>query len=190
MNIGAANRRFERMIGIYNARQENEYHLPMEAKTYYETKFRAKDKINELNLKLIDLVKSYDPQSVLDFGCGTGKNLALLPDKITRFGIDISPANVKVAVDKHKLNVYWADESLLNHLTNFDVCFTCSVLDHIEDAYPVIQQLKRIANTAVIIAETNDQVGEFYFPHDYELYGFTKVPGYSFNGWAGAVYQT
>jgi 2-polyprenyl-3-methyl-5-hydroxy-6-metoxy-1,4-benzoquinol methylase len=160
----------------------------MEAKQYYKT-FKAKDAINELNLKLIEWVKSFDPISVLEFGCGTGKNLALLPARITRVGIDISPANVKIAVDKHKLCAYWADESILGHLANFDVCFTCSVLDHIEDAFPVIQELKRIANKAVIIAETNDVVGPYYFPHDYEVYGFIRVENFAFRGRFGATYH-
>jgi 2-polyprenyl-3-methyl-5-hydroxy-6-metoxy-1,4-benzoquinol methylase len=160
----------------------------MEAKQFYKT-FQASDKINPLNKKLIEVVNSFNPASVLDFGCGTGKNLSLISDNITRVGIDLSPANVKVAVDRHKLNVYWADESILDHLTNFDVCFTCSVLDHIKNGYPVIQQLKRIANKAVILAETNDEVGEFYYPHDYDIFGFTRLDDFEFTGRYGAKYH-
>jgi 2-polyprenyl-3-methyl-5-hydroxy-6-metoxy-1,4-benzoquinol methylase len=161
----------------------------MESKNYYKT-FKAKDAINELNLKLIELVKSYDPVSVLDFGCGTGKNLALINQDVLRIGIDISAANVRVANTRHKLPlVVCGDETLLTTLGKVDVVFTCSVLDHIEDAFPIIADLKRLARKAVIIAETNDIVGRYYFPHDYDVYGFTRIENFSFQGRFGATYH-
>lgn len=160
----------------------------MEAKQYYKT-FKAKDQVNELNLKLIDLVKSFDPGSVLEFGCGTGKNLALFDKDVLKLGIDISEHNVKVALNKNKVLAFCGDEKLLDHFANVDVVFTCSVLDHIEEVEDVIEQLTRIARKAVVIAETNDRVGKYYFPHPYQFYGFKQVETYSFTGRFGATYH-
>lgn len=150
-----------------------------DAKSFYRS-YIANDLILPLNERLVQDVLSYHPKSVLEFGCGVGKNLALLKDKVPNYlGLDISVEAVDIA-KKKGLNVICGDESTLNTLENHDVIFTCSVLDHIEYINDIVYDLKRIANIAIVIAETNTKIGKFYYPHNYESLGFIKTD-YEYN---------
>lgn len=108
---------------------------------------------------------------------GSGKHLAVLDNtRIATIGIDISMMNVIRAKAKHELPcVVCSDETYLRNLVNIDVVYTCSVLDHIEYIDDIIVEFKRICNRAVLLAETNDVVGNYYYPHNYESFGFTKI---------------
>lgn len=160
----------------------------MEAKSFYLT-YQANDRIYEIDDTLVRLVLAEHPRSVLDFGTGTGKNLRLLlnlhdktKEPINVCGIDVSFLNIIYAKAKNDIPfVICGDEYFLCRLTEFDVIMTCSVLCHIEDIDRIIEDFKTIARKSIIIAETNDIVGEFYYPHDYESYGFKdlKIDWYS-----------
>lgn len=144
------------------------------AKSYYRS-YLANDLVLPLNERLIQDVLSYSPKSILEFGCGVGKNLALLKDRVPHhLGIDISAEAIKIATNKG-LNAMCSDERTLKALGHYDVVFTCSVLDHIQHIESIISELKRIANVSIVIAETNTKIGRFYYPHDYESLGFDKT---------------
>lgn len=108
---------------------------------------------------------------------GSGKHLNVLNNtKICTIGIDISMMNVIRAKAKYELPcVVCSDETYLRNLANIDVVFTCSVLDHIKDIEGIVSEFKRICNKCVILAETRDVIGEYYFDHNYESHGFTKI---------------
>lgn len=147
-----------------------------DAKQFYMG-YEADDNLSPLSERLINEILILNPVHVLDFGFGSGKHLSVLHKKgIVTHGIDISKTNVVTAIFKHSLpSVQLGDESYLRHCCNYDVVTTCSVLDHIKDIDGIIQEFKRIANKAVLIAETNDQPGPHYYPHTYEDYGFNKI---------------
>lgn len=152
----------------------------MTPKQYYST-YQADDKLSDLSRELLQQVLACDPTHVLDFGCGTGKHLApLAAVDICTIGVDISPMNVYKAIHKYDLPcIICSDETYLRNICNVDVVMTCSVLDHVEDIDTIIDEFKRIANKAVILAETNDVPlvgGQYYYPHDYEAMGFIKLP--------------
>lgn len=152
---------------------------------YYYKRYTANDIILPLNRDLISQVFSLNPQSVIEFGCGTGKNLDLLRGEqkdVRVFGIDISKNATKIARTKYRLDVVCASEDYLRELPDksFDVGFTCSVLDHIEEIDNIVTELNRICRMAIVIAETRDIVGKFYYAHDYEKYGFRKKEGYRY----------
>lgn len=150
-----------------------------DAKSYYRS-YIANDLILPLNERLIQDVLLYNPKSALEFGCGVGKNLELLKDRVpNHLGIDVSAEAIEIATKKG-LNVVCGDESKLKTIGNYDVIFTCSVLDHIEYIDDIVNELKRMANTALVIAETNTKVGRFYYPHNYESLGFVKTD-YEYN---------
>lgn len=161
----------------------------MTPKQFYST-YQADDTLAELNRRLLEEVKKYSPVHALEFGCGSGKHLTqtALPQVVTG-GLDISFLNIITARTRNSLPfLILGDETHLRHLCNFDVVFTCSVLDHIEQVDGVVRELQRIANKAVIIAETNDVPAPYYYPHDYESLGFTKLD-YSWTSPAdGATY--
>jgi len=145
---------------------------------YYQS-YLADDNMAPLNEKLVERVLAYYPGDVLEFGCGTGKNLKAIKQKRLStfcYGLDVSLINVIHANIKNELPfVSVGNESLLRYVHNFDVIFTCSVLDHIKDVDGIIKSFQQIAKRAVVLAETNDVPGEFYFPHNYESYGFHKI---------------
>lgn len=155
-------------------KRELKRQISSDAKDYYRS-YIANDSVSPLNEQLVQDILSYNPKSVLEFGCGIGKNLELLKWKVKdHLGIDISEKAVEIAKEK-KLNVIWSDEAKLKTISNYDVVFTCSVLDHIEYIDDIVNDLKRISNIAIVIAETNTRVGRFYYPHDYESLGFTRT---------------
>ncbi len=147
----------------------------MTTKEYYKT-YQADDKLSDLSRELLSEVMKYDPIHVLDFGCGTGKHLSPLNGAgVCTIGIDVSPMNCMKAIHKYDLPcIICGDETYLRNLANVDVVFTCSVLDHIENVEPVINQLKRISNKAVILAETSDFHVNHYFRHDFKKWDFRK----------------
>ena len=160
------------------------------AKEFYRT-YQADDKLSALSAELLHEVMKYDPVHVLDFGCGSGKHLSPLQGAgICTIGIDISPMNCYKAIHKYDLPcIICSDETYLRNLCNVDVVMTCSVMDHIEAPYDIIEEFKRIANKAVILAETDSTgIGEHYFSHLYNAYGF-KPTSFQWVGEDGAVYS-
>lgn len=150
-----------------------------EAKEYYKT-YLADNEVSDLSKELVDQILRHAPYSVLEFGCGTGKNLKLIKDKskldVKVFGIDVSLIGIQHGNIKNELN-YLAigDQDWLPKIYGMDVAFTCSVLDHIENVADVIKQMQRMAKH-VYLAETNDVPDKYYYPHDYESFGFIKLP--------------
>lgn len=146
-------------------------------KHYYKT-YVADAKIYPCNIRLAEEILSYNPKSVFEFGCGVGKNLDLLRQMsngtIMLKGIDISAEAVKRA-RQNSLDVILGTEDSLTEIALKDIAFTCSVLDHIKDIDFIISELKYIANKVVILLETNDIPAKFYYPHNYERYGFVKT---------------
>jgi ubiquinone/menaquinone biosynthesis C-methylase UbiE len=146
---------------------------------YYQA-YISDDAISPLSVQLLSQIVNENPLHVLDFGSGTGKHCNFLNKKgIVTLAIDISMMNVIKSHTKYDLPfVACTNESYLGHLCGIDVVTTCSVLDHIEDITRIIDQFKRICNKSIIIAETQDVVGELYYAHDYESYGF-KYTGHN-----------
>ena len=148
----------------------------MTASQYYKS-YIADDTISPLSDQLIQTIRNYKPMHALDFGSGSGKHSNILNRHgIVTLAIDISMMNTVRAHAKYDLPfVVCGNESYLGHFTNIDVVFTCSVLDHIKDVHGIVRQFQRIANKAVILAETQDSPDEFYYNHDYERFGFKKI---------------
>jgi len=149
----------------------------MKSAQFYYSAYRADDKLSLLSGQLINDILDYKPNSVLDFGMGTGKHIKQLHDLgIVTFGIDISRDNVCTAMFKHDLPfVALGTEAHLRHIVNIDIVTTCSVLDHIENVEGIIGEFKRIANKAVVIAEPLLHDPEnFYYAHNYFEMGFNQ----------------
>jgi 2-polyprenyl-3-methyl-5-hydroxy-6-metoxy-1,4-benzoquinol methylase len=140
--------------------------------------YRADDNLSALSYKLLRAVMEFQPASVLDFGCGSGKHCDWLRNnEVVTHGVDISPVNVSVAMYKHDLPfISLGNQDHLRFMTNYDCVITCSVLDHIESVELIIEDFKRIANKAIILAEPlHHDPDNFYYAHDYESMGFHKV---------------
>jgi trans-aconitate methyltransferase len=147
-------------------------------KEFY-TNYIADGEIDDLDKQLIDLILKYKPNSVFEFGCGSGKNLKLIKDKTQceTWGQDISLLNCINSKLKGIDCVIIGDERHMPQ-RKFDVVFTCSVLDHInhEAINQTIKNLIFSAKKAVVIFEAREEnPSVFYYNHDYESFGFNKV---------------
>lgn len=146
-----------------------------DSKEFYRN-YLADNDTSELSIRLFDEINILNPNHILEFGCGTGKHSDLAYHDCNYCGLDLSLQNVIHAMVRNDCPmVIKGDETNLRHLCNFDVVFTCSVLDHIEEVEAIIGEFKRIANRAIFLAETNDVPDRFYYPHDYESMGFQKL---------------
>lgn len=147
----------------------------MHPKSFYYN-YQANDEIAPLDKMMNDFVLSQKPQSLLDFGCGVGKNLRYIKERLSEpiqlCGMDMSFLNIIHARAKNNTDMLiLGDEYHLCRLAQFDVITTTSVLCHIQDITEIMTEFKRIAKK-IIICETQDVVGEFYYSHDYIARGF------------------
>ncbi len=168
-------------------------------KEFYKNYLASDEKV-QLHYKLYDTILNMKPHyNILEFGCGTAKNIIHLYKFFNSIwevrGIDISEKNIEAAKQKiserENIILTVGDENYLKEYRDdyFDVTFTCSVLDHIENIDEIISQMKRISTTGIVLAETNDTPGEFYYPHDYEKYGFTRISFMHKSEIDGAIYE-
>lgn len=154
------------------------------AKDYYKN-YEASNEILRVHNFLAAQIINFNPTSVFEFGCGSGKNLKLLQtlsDRITRIqGIDISLKNIENTRNINNLiDCFVGDENTLACMKEdmYDVVFTCSVLDHIEEIAGIIKNFEKIAKKGIVLLETNDKslrYPNYYYPHKYEDYGFRKM---------------
>lgn len=159
-------------------------------KEFYRT-YLADDSLSIISKQVIGLIKEERPVHALEFGGGTGKNICAM-DGVQGMSLDISFLNLAKAHLHNNLNYQiLGDESVLRHLCNFDVVFTVSVLDHIEEVKGIIGEFKRIANKSIFLAEAIVHEPEkYYYLHDYESFGFVRMPftwtgedGYEYGIW-------
>lgn len=109
-------------------------------------------------------------ESVLEFGAGTGRNLYHIqrehPDLILH-GIDVSPRMVEIG-ERYGNFVQLGDESLIPKRPSYDLVYTCSVLDHIPEPFPVLEKLVGASRDIVALLEPyTGQEGEVESLKDY-----------------------
>jgi ubiquinone/menaquinone biosynthesis C-methylase UbiE len=95
--------------------------------------------------------------SIIELGCGRGGNLTKYPEVKTLVGIDPNPINIKKAQKVVKNGqIILGDHTLLSKFDNnqFDVGFTCSVLDHMEDFIPALNDLCRVCKNIMLLEPT------------------------------------
>jgi hypothetical protein len=109
---------------------------------------RFADKIYEESIEAFGV-----PESVIELGCGCGLNLKKFSES-RRVGVDPFEPNIVAA----RKNVPEADLYLDCHHklddfadNEFDLGFTCSVLDHIENYEPALDNLIRICKNLYIL---------------------------------------
>lgn len=106
--------------------------------------------------KFADLIHSEvtkhfgSPKRILELGCGSGGNLSRFADSVC-VGIDPCAKNIELA-DKDGPRIVLGDHTdLIKYETNeFDVGFTCSVLDHIENFGPALTELCRVCKRLLL----------------------------------------
>ncbi len=115
---------------------------------------------------MVEKISSFQPDSILEIGCGYGSNLFWLAKKIPSAkvrGIDINPKEVEIGnefltkrnISNVKLLVGKADKLDQFKDKSFDVVLTDAVLMYIgpDKIKKVIKEMARIAKKALILVE-------------------------------------
>jgi SAM-dependent methyltransferase len=119
-----------------------------------------------------ELISSMRPNSVLEFGCNAGRNLALIKRRLSKarlVGMDLNRTAIAAGRRAFRLDLRVADENSLATIpdSSFDVSFTVSVLDHISVPEETIAQLSRISRGFVITYEIcHEQTGRIELMQD------------------------
>lgn len=110
--------------------------------------------INPEILSLIDIhIKADD--HVLDFGCGTGKYVIHLQNRGVKVtGLDLNTTEIAKALQeetKENVTLYNGDLPLPFPNNHFDVVISTEVLEHIEDAALILEELRRITKRTFLM---------------------------------------
>ena len=108
-------------------------------------------------LMVAETIASFGPSSVLEFGCGSGRNLAILRDltQARLVGVDLNPTAVAWGRMNFGLDLRVGDEAWLpaQGADAFDIVYTVSVIDHIPQPPTAIRALVAAAADLVVICE-------------------------------------
>ena len=130
---------------------------------------------------LIEEINTFQPQSVLEIGCGYGPNLFWLSKKLPNAkieGIDINPKEIEKGIEYLEESSIYSTEFIrlsvgsANCLQqfkdkSFDVVFTDAVLMYInpDEIKRVIQEMIRITKKAIIIVDWYSKGPDTYNSH-------------------------
>lgn len=144
--------------------------LVNDAKDYWTTHHNQSGRVirdgHEHRWELARHILTYEPSSVFEFGCGSGRNLAVLREVggrcIELRGADGNKVSAYSGQEWHEdkgITIEYSDEEWLTEAVRqsvqFDVVFTVSVLDHIPDPQwrSVYDDMVRVARKAVVLLE-------------------------------------
>lgn len=134
--------------------------------------------IHEEHLWMLTMIKRDKPASILEVGCGFGRNIrffienGIAPEDL--YGIDISEKMIKKAktfISNRKVKLVVADvTSLPFENSRFDMVFTHGVLMHVEPYLieKAIQEVFRVSRRYLMIVEQNYNGNYYTFVHDYK----------------------
>jgi SAM-dependent methyltransferase len=112
--------------------------------------------------RLVEAVAMYSPASVIEFGCGSGRNLLAIkrarPD-VRCVGLELSPASVELArsASRHyglPIEVHVADVTRpVPAIERATVCYSVHALEQIPAARFAFEQMYALATDAVVLFE-------------------------------------
>ena len=119
--------------------------------------FRYENGPEPYALLAAETIASFGPSSVLEFGCGSGRNLAVLRDLTPArlIGVDLNPTAIAWGRENFGLDLRVGDEAWLpvQGADAFDIVYTVSVIDHIPQPQKAIRALVAAAADLVVICE-------------------------------------
>lgn len=127
---------------------------------------------------LLKKIKKSKANSILEVGCGFGRNIKFLSDNgvksATIQGFDISPSMIRLAkrrVDK-KTRLFVADILNLKFSKKSDLVFTHGVLMHVKpnSLVKALDNITALTNKYIILIEQNYGGNKYTFNHKYKKY--------------------
>lgn len=118
---------------------------------------------SEYKIRLVSKIIRKKPDTILEFGCGTGRNIKFIekyfPEALIT-GCDISTESLKIAGQQNSPSVgFFLTDELLNKKTTYDVIIMAGVLHHVDikDRDSVFYQAYNLLNSSgeMIIFEHN-----------------------------------
>lgn len=105
-----------------------------------------------------------DKKKILDLGCGSGlllQEIRRIHKKCTLVGVDFNSNLTDISVDNCALRE--EDARHLSFKANaFDIVFSLDCLEHIEDVYPALRELRRVLKPNGIFIITGPSENFFY----------------------------
>ena len=125
--------------------------------------------------ELMDLLERLRPRSVLELGCGWGRNgvaIARRWPRIRYSGVDVSGALIESACGHLPEATFWvADLATWTTDLRFDVVMAISTLGHLLPPHvpTVLDRMRKAARHDVIVIDWDDTgaATEYQFAHDY-----------------------
>ncbi|MEA3288046.1 MAG: methyltransferase domain-containing protein [Candidatus Marinimicrobia bacterium] len=129
--------------------------------------------LNRIRNALVDWAIKHQPERILDVGCGTGKQLSLLPANMNAVGIDLSDAMLDRAAKQAPGKCQQADATDIPfHDNSFDLILSQFAL-HEKETKIINLELKEVKR--LLKPEGIFSVVDFDFPDDHTfLAGFFK----------------
>jgi trans-aconitate methyltransferase len=96
-----------------------------------------------------DVVKKYDPMSILDVGCGNGHSLKVLGDAFPNaelFGIDISPVGCQLAKQNTRAKIDCVFLDKFDPDIIFDLVICLGTVEHLKDPLESLKKMKELGN--------------------------------------------
>lgn len=131
-------------------------HFLLDGKVRYGRVLPAAERVQA---ELLDAVLTFRPRSVLEVGCGSGRNLLAIRrvSDVECYGIELSPASVELACtasERYGLPITVSQGDLtVDDLREADVVFSCHTLENIPNFAPVLDKMLASANKAVVLVE-------------------------------------
>src|SRR5881275_402524 len=89
------------------------------------------------------------PQTICDVGCGAGEILVQLSRQLPDtkfFGYEISPQAYSLTASRKTENIEFHFKNLLEEEVHFDVVMAIDVIEHVEDYFSFLRELRKKAD--------------------------------------------
>jgi 2-polyprenyl-3-methyl-5-hydroxy-6-metoxy-1,4-benzoquinol methylase len=131
---------------------------------------KTENKFESIHNKTLDITKKYlhPSDTVLDYGCATGKKTIFLADKVKQiYGIDFSAKMIELAqkhaIDKGIKNIYFSHTVIFNDelkCGSFDVILVFNVLHLVENLHDVMQRISYLLKPGGILITSTPCINE------------------------------
>ena len=103
---------------------------------------------------ILKLLAKYNinAKSILDIGCGSGRILVELKNKLPLdsnfYGVDISPQAIELAksINEANINIELRDITTNKLSDKYDLTLVIDVIEHVEDYFKIIRELREVSN--------------------------------------------